>query len=84
MDKEQHTTNTKIWGVIFYIINGRVTRKKLDDISHIGYFMIYASTTGVIIYCNPDQPFISTDTIMLGLMHIILFSPYNTNTLEVL
>ena len=41
-----------------YIINGRDTRKKLKDISHWGYFMGYAATTGVIIYWKPDQPFI--------------------------
>ena len=41
-----------------YIINGRATRKKLDDRSHRGYFMVYAATTGVILYWKPDQPFI--------------------------
>ena len=50
--------NIKIWGVRFYIINGRATRKKLDDISHRGYFMGYAATTGVILYWKPEQPFI--------------------------
>ena len=40
----------KILGVIFYIINGRATRNKLDDRSHQGYFIAYASTTGVHIY----------------------------------
>ena len=29
----------KIWGVRVYIINKRVTRKKLDDISHRGYII---------------------------------------------
>ena len=43
----------KIWGVVVYIINGCVTRKNLDDISHRSYFMVYAATTGVIIYYNP-------------------------------
>ena len=37
------------WGVRVYIINGRATRKKLDDRSHQGYFMGYAATTGVIL-----------------------------------
>ena len=41
-----------------YIINGRATRKKLDDRSHRGYFMVYAATTGVFLYSKPDQPFI--------------------------
>ena len=40
----------KIWGVRVYIINGRATRKKIDDRSHRGYFMAYADNTGVIIY----------------------------------
>ena len=31
---------------------------KLDDISHWGYFMIYAATTGFIIYWKPDKPFV--------------------------
>ena len=39
----------KIWGVRVYIINGIVTRKKLDDSPHSGYFMGYASTTGFIL-----------------------------------
>ena len=49
----------KIWGLRVYIINGHVTRKKMDDISHIGYFMAYAAIKGVIIYWNPDHPFFS-------------------------
>ena len=48
----------KIWGLRVYIINGRATIKKLDDTSHRGYFMGYAVTTGIIIYCKPDQPFV--------------------------
>ena len=48
----------KIWGVRVYIINGRVTRKKLDDISHHDYITIYTATTGVIIYWKSDQPFV--------------------------
>ena len=40
----------KIWSVIVYIINGRCTRKKLDDILHLGYLMDYISNTGVILY----------------------------------
>ena len=42
----KHTT---IWGLRVYIINGRATRNNIDDISHWGYFMGYAATTGVII-----------------------------------
>ena len=55
-DPEDHIHNSyllnltiKIWGVRVYIMNGRATRKKLDDRSHRGYFMGYAATTGVII-----------------------------------
>ena len=48
----------KIWGVRVYIINGRVTRNNLDDISHRGYFMGYAATTGVILYWKSDQYFV--------------------------
>ena len=44
--------NIKIWGVRVYIINGSVTIKKLDDISHRGYFMGYEATTWFIIYWN--------------------------------
>ena len=39
----------KIWDVLVYIINARVTIKKLDDISYCGYLMGYAATTGFII-----------------------------------
>ena len=48
----------KIWDLRVCIINGRDARKKLDDISHWGYFMGYAATTGVIIYWKPDQSII--------------------------
>ena len=41
-----------------YIINGRDTRKKLDDRLYRGYFTGYAATTVVMIYWKPDQPFI--------------------------
>ena len=44
----------KIWGVIVYIINVRATRNKLYDRSNRGYFMGYAATTGVILYCKID------------------------------
>ena len=44
-----------IWGVRVYIINGRATRNNLDDISHRGYFVGYAATTGVILYWKSDQ-----------------------------
>ena len=42
--------NIKIWGVRVYIINGHVTRKKIGDRSHCGYFIGYVATTGVILY----------------------------------
>ena len=48
----------KIWGVRVYIINGRVTIKKIDDRSNRGYFVGCASTIEFIIYWKPDQPFV--------------------------
>ena len=39
-----------IWGVQVYIINGRVTIKKCYNRLNKVYFMIYATTTGGIIY----------------------------------
>ena len=41
-----------------YIINGRDTRKNPDDRSHRGYFIGYVDTTRVIIYWNPELPFL--------------------------
>ena len=67
-----------------YIINGRVTRKKLDDRSHRLYLLGHAATTRVIIYCKPDQPFLSTYPIMFDFINIIIVSPYNTSPLQVL
>ena len=61
----------KIWGARVYIINGRATRKKLDDRSHRGYFMGYAATTGVILYWKPDQP------IIIHRSHNVWFDEYN-------
>ena len=55
-----------------YIINGRATRKKLDDRSHRGYFMGYAATTGVIIYCKPYQLF------TIHRAHHVWFDEYNS------
>ena len=54
-----------------YIINGRATRNKLDDILHQGYFMGHADTKGVILYWKPDQPFI------IHRSHHVLFGEYN-------
>ena len=48
--------NIKIWGVRVYIINGCVTRKKLDNISHQNYLNGYSDNKWVIIYWKPDQP----------------------------
>ena len=56
-----------------YIINGRATRKKLDDISHRGYLMGYEATTGVIIYWKPDQPFV------IHRAHYVCFDEYNSS-----
>ena len=61
----------KIRGVRFYIINGRVTRKKLDDISHHNYFMGYTATTGVIIYWKLDH------NIFIHRDHHVWFDEYN-------
>ena len=50
MGQDQITITSKIWEVRFYIINVRFARKKLDNRPNCSYLMIYASTTGVIIY----------------------------------
>ena len=63
--------NIKIWGVRVYIINGRATRKKLDDRSHRGYFMGYADTTGIMLYWKTDQPFV------INRDHNVWFDEYN-------
>ena len=65
----------KIWGVRVFIINGRATVKKLDDRSHREYFMGYAATTGVVLYWKSYQPFLFTESIIFGLINIILASP---------
>ena len=62
----------KIWGVRVYIINGRATRKKLDDRSDRGYFMGYATTAVVILYWKPAQPFI------IHRDHHVWFYEYNS------
>ena len=62
----------KIWGVRVYIINGRAKRKKLDNKSHRGCFMVYAATTGVILYWKPDQTFI------IHRAHHVWFDEYNS------
>ena len=56
-EQEIQTKHIKIWGVRVYIINRGVTRNKLDDISHHGYCMGYAATSGIVIYWKTDQPF---------------------------
>ena len=61
----------KIWGVRVYIINWRATRKKLNDRSHWGYFMVYAANIGVIIYQKLDQLF------AIHIAHHIWFDEYN-------
>ena len=48
----------KIWSVKYYIIKGRDTRKNLYYISHRGYFMGCADTTGDILYWKIDQSFV--------------------------
>ena len=61
----------KIWGVRVYIINRRATRKKIDDMLHLGYFMGYADTMGVILYWNLDQTFV------IHRYHHVWFDEYN-------
>ena len=46
-----------ILNIQVYIMNGIVTRKKLDNRSNIAYFVAYATTTGVILYWKPNQLF---------------------------
>ena len=53
-------------------MNGRVTKKKLDDRSHQGYIMGYAATIVVILYWKPDQPFI------IHRAHHVWFDKYNS------
>ena len=55
-----------------YIVNGRVTRKKLDDRSHCGYFRVYVATTGFILYWKPDQTF------FIHRYHHVCFDKYNS------
>ena len=54
-----------------YIINGRVTRNNLDDISHCGYLMGYVDTTGVILYWNPYHNFV------IHISYQVWFGEYN-------
>ena len=54
-----------------YIINVRATRNNIDDRSNCGYFMGYAATTGVVLYWNPDQPFV------IHRAHHVWFDEYN-------
>ena len=63
----------KICGGIVYIINGCVTRKNIDDRSHSGYFMVYAATTGVIIYWRKYHPFV------VHVSHHVWFDEYNSS-----
>ena len=49
----------KIWGVIFYIINGCVTRNNLDYVYHSGYFIGYPATNRVKLFWIPGQTFVT-------------------------
>ena len=53
------------------ITNGRATIKKLDDISHQGYFMEYEATKGDVLYWKTDQSFI------IHRAHHVWFDEYN-------
>ena len=55
-----------------YIINVRVTRNNIDDVSNRGSFMGYAATTGFILYWKPDQPFV------IHRAHHVWFDEYNS------
>ena len=57
MDQDHHL-KIKIQGLGVYIINGCVTRNKIHDRSYRVYFIGYAATTEVILYWNPEQPFV--------------------------
>ena len=59
--------------MIVYIINIRVTRKKLDDRSKLGHFMGYTATIEVIIYWKTDQPFV------IHTAHHVWFDEYNSS-----
>ena len=50
MGQYQITNKLKIWGVQVYILNVRFTRKKLNNISNLYYFMEYYTINGFIIY----------------------------------
>ena len=65
--------HTKIWGVRFYIINGRVTGKNIDDTSHCGYFMAYTATIRVIIFWKIDQ------NVVIKKYHHVWFGEYNSH-----
>ena len=58
--------------MIVYTINGFVTRKKLDEISHRGYFMVYADTTEVIIYWKPKPDF------LIHISHHVWYDEYES------
>ena len=47
----------KIWGLVVYIINGRVTRNNTNNISYLNYFVGYAATTGCMLYWKTDHIF---------------------------
>ena len=72
MVQDLHTNTSKYGGVKFYIINGRVTTKKIDYISYQGYLMGYEATTGVFIYWNLDQYF------DIHISHHVWFDEYNS------
>ena len=55
-----------------YIINERVIINNLDDISHCGYFMVYAANTGIILSSNIDQPFV------IHISRRVWFDEYNS------
>ena len=58
---------------MFYIINGRVIIKNLDDISQRGYFMGYAATTWFILFWKTDYNFV------IHISHNDWFDEYNSS-----
>ena len=61
----------KKWDARANIINGHVTRKKLNDRPHRDYFIVYLTTTGVILCWKPDHSFI------IHRSHHVSFDEYN-------
>ena len=51
-------TNMRIFGSHTYIVNTNVTRKKLDKRTFLGFYLEFASTMRILVYCNPSTKMI--------------------------